>query len=180
MGIYLFSCIPSLSSGKESLLHFVAFFHVASLLSTGVDKEKALELTNSTVFHRGRQWKSSRAGQHNIFFSYFRLISIWKCHPKCNKTSCCIVVWSRQTFWFKLNFLLPKNESVLNILVYLNWFHLQTTRKFCWQPEISGWIQASTYATKYYCSILSSCEWLSTSQWDQMSSYIFMTFVLIN
>ena len=44
------------------LLHFVAFFHVALLLSTGVDNEKvgvdnekALELTNSTVFHRGRQ-----------------------------------------------------------------------------------------------------------------------------
>ena len=41
---------------------FVAFFHVASLLSTGVDNEKvgvdtekALELTNSPVFHRGRQ-----------------------------------------------------------------------------------------------------------------------------
>ena len=49
--------------GKElRLLHFVAFFHVASLFSTGVDNkkggvdnEKALELTNSTVFHRGRQ-----------------------------------------------------------------------------------------------------------------------------
>ena len=44
------------------LLHFVAFFHVTSLFSTevdnkkgGVDNEKALELTNSTVFHRGRQ-----------------------------------------------------------------------------------------------------------------------------
>ena len=44
------------------LLHFVAFFHVASLFSTGVDNEKvgvdnekALELTNSTVFHRGTQ-----------------------------------------------------------------------------------------------------------------------------
>ena len=55
------------------MLHFVAFFHVALLLSTeaenkkaGVDNEKALELTNSTVFH----------------------------------------------------FLLPKNESVLKILVY--------------------------------------------------------------
>ena len=38
---------------------FVAFFHVASLFSTGVDNkkvgvdnEKALELTNSTVFHK--------------------------------------------------------------------------------------------------------------------------------
>ena len=47
---------------KSFLLHFVAFFHVASLFSTGVDNEKvgvdnknALELTNSTVFHRGRQ-----------------------------------------------------------------------------------------------------------------------------
>ena len=44
------------------LLHFVAFFHVASLFSTrvdnekvGVDNEKTLDLTNSTVFHRGRQ-----------------------------------------------------------------------------------------------------------------------------
>ena len=59
------------------LLHFVAFFHVASLFSTGVDNkkvgvdnEKALELTNSTVFHRGRQRKSSRAGQQNIFFIF--------------------------------------------------------------------------------------------------------------
>jgi hypothetical protein len=59
------------------LLHFVAFFHVASLFSTGVDNEKggvdnekALELTNSTVFHRGRQWKSSRAGQQNTFFIF--------------------------------------------------------------------------------------------------------------
>ena len=33
------------------LLHFVAFFHVASLLSTGVDNEKALELDNRIFFH---------------------------------------------------------------------------------------------------------------------------------
>ena len=59
------------------LLHFVAFFHVASLFSTGVenekvgvDNEKALELTNSTVFHKGRQWKSSRARQQNNFFTF--------------------------------------------------------------------------------------------------------------
>ena len=32
--------------------------------------EKALELTNNTVFHRGRQWKSSRAGQQNNFFIF--------------------------------------------------------------------------------------------------------------
>ena len=28
------------------------------------------------------------------------------------------MAWSRQTFWFELNFLLPKNESVLKILLY--------------------------------------------------------------
>ena len=57
-------------AGFQSLIYFVAFFHVASLLYTGVenkkvgvDNEKVLELTNSTVFHRGRQWKSYRAGQ---------------------------------------------------------------------------------------------------------------------
>ena len=103
------------------LLHFVAFFHVASLISTEVDNrkvevdnKKALELTNSTVFHRSRQWKSSRAGQQNIFFIFQPDFNV-EISPK---TSCCIVAWSRQTFWFKLNFLLPKNESVLNILVY--------------------------------------------------------------
>ena len=57
------------------------------------------------------------AGQQ-IFFQ----ISAWfQCRnitQICNKTSCCIVAWSRQTFWVQLNFLLPKNESVLNILVY--------------------------------------------------------------
>ena len=62
------------------LLHFVAFFHVATLLSTGVDSkkvgvdnEKALELTNSTVSIRVDNKKSSRAGQQNIF-SYSSLI----------------------------------------------------------------------------------------------------------
>ena len=58
-------------------MHFVAFFHVASLFSTGVDiekvgvdNEKALELTNRAVFHRGRQRKSSRAGKQNNFFIF--------------------------------------------------------------------------------------------------------------
>ena len=50
------------AAGFTHLLHFVAFFHVASLFSigvdnekVGVDNEKALELTNSTVFHWDRQ-----------------------------------------------------------------------------------------------------------------------------
>ena len=58
-------------------MHFVAFFHVASLFSTGVDNkkvgidnEKALELTNSTVFHRGIQQKCSIAGKQTNYFIF--------------------------------------------------------------------------------------------------------------
>jgi hypothetical protein len=96
------------------LLHFVAFFHVASLFSTGVDNEKvgvdnekALELTNRTVFHRGRQWKSSRAGQQNNFFIFqsdFNIeispknatkhpVALWHDHAKhsgLNSIFCCL------------------------------------------------------------------------------------------
>jgi hypothetical protein len=73
----------------------------------GVDNEKALELTNSTVFHRCRQWKSSRAGQQNTFF-IFQPDFNKEISPK-NATKH-PVAWSRQSFWFKLNFLLPENE----------------------------------------------------------------------
>ena len=48
---------PILKHGNHLLLHFVAFFHVASLLSTGadnkkvgVDNEKLLELDNRIDF----------------------------------------------------------------------------------------------------------------------------------
>ena len=54
--------VSEIETKYKYLLHFVAFFHVASLISTevdnrkvGVDNKKALELTNSAVFHRGRQ-----------------------------------------------------------------------------------------------------------------------------
>ena len=64
------------------MLHFVAFLHVASLFSTGVDNEKvgvdnekALELTNSTVFHRVDNGKALEL-DNRIIFSYFSLISI--------------------------------------------------------------------------------------------------------
>ena len=87
--------------GKKSLLHFVAFFHVASLFlcrgdnrRVGVDNKRALELTNSTVFHRVRQWKGSRAGQQNIFFCISAWFQYRNITQKCNKTSCCIVAWS--------------------------------------------------------------------------------------
>ena len=60
--LVLFESCETQQVGCDFLLHFVAFFHVASLFSTGVDNkkcgvdnEKALELTNSTVFHMGRQ-----------------------------------------------------------------------------------------------------------------------------
>ena len=62
-----------------------------------------------------RIWKRSR---DDIFFHISTWFQYRNINPKCNKTSCCIVPWSRQTFWLKLNFLLSKNESVLNILVY--------------------------------------------------------------
>ena len=65
---------------KNGLLHFVAFFHVASLFSTGVDNknvevhnEKALELTNSTVFHRVDNEKALEL-DNRFFFSDFSLI----------------------------------------------------------------------------------------------------------
>ena len=70
------------------LLHFVAFFHVASLLSAGVDNKKT----------GGRQWKSSRAGQQNIFFIFQSDFNI-EILPK-NETKHPV----RQTFWFKFNF----------------------------------------------------------------------------
>ena len=61
------NCVPSISY----LLHFVAFLHVASLFSTGVDNkklgvdnEKALELDN------------------RIIFSYLSLILMKKYHAK--------------------------------------------------------------------------------------------------
>ena len=48
------------------LLHFVAFFHVASLLSTGVDNEK-VEVDN----------KKALELDNSIIFSHFSLISIY-------------------------------------------------------------------------------------------------------
>ena len=33
----------------------------------GLDNKKALELDNGTVFHKGKEQKSSRAGQQNNF-----------------------------------------------------------------------------------------------------------------
>ena len=61
------------------LLHFVAFFHVASLFSIGVDKKKvvvenvkALVLTNCTVF----LGLDGEKALDRIIFSYFTLISM--------------------------------------------------------------------------------------------------------
>ena len=80
-------------------LHFVAFFWVELLLlievnneKVWVDNEKALELKE-----------------------FFHISACFQCRNIIQKY---IVAWSRQAFWFKLNFLLPKNESVWNILVY--------------------------------------------------------------
>ena len=59
--------------GKLEQYHFVAFcsFFPCSLtvfhMCTGVDNEKALKLTNSAVFHKG---KRTRAGQQNNLFIF--------------------------------------------------------------------------------------------------------------
>ena len=56
-----------------------------------------------------------------LVWAGIRTHDLFKCRnitQRCNKTSCCIVAWYGQTFCFKLNFLLPKNESVFNILGY--------------------------------------------------------------
>ena len=76
----------------------------------GIDNEKALELTNSTVFHRGRQQKSSRAGQQNIFL-IFEPDFNEEISPK-NATKHPVAYWHDHAKHSGLN------ESVLNILVY--------------------------------------------------------------
>ena len=54
---YFFEIIFSRGLWDMSLLHFVAFFHVASLFSTGVENKKVA----------GRQQKSSRADKQHCF-----------------------------------------------------------------------------------------------------------------
>ena len=46
------------------------------------------------VVHRGRQWKSYRAGQQNISFHISTWFQYRNITQKFNKTSCCIVTWS--------------------------------------------------------------------------------------
>ena len=131
-----------------SLLHFVAFFHVASLFSKGVDNKKdgvdnenALELTNSTVFHRGRQWKSSRAGQQNNFFTFQPDFNIEN-HPKMQQN---ILLHSSMIIdhaWHSgLNLIFCCRKSVLNRV----WFRplsnkLQTLE--CLRGEIIPYIKS--------------------------------------
>ena len=56
---------PILKHGSYVLFHFVAFFHVASQLSTGVDNEK-MGVDNEKALELDKR----------IHFSYFSLISI--------------------------------------------------------------------------------------------------------
>ena len=79
------------------LLHFVAFYPVASLLSTGVDNEKALEVDN------------------RIIFSHFSLISIYKYHPKMQQN---ILLHSGKHFGLNSICCCLKMKSILNILGY--------------------------------------------------------------
>ena len=59
-----------------------------------------------------------------IFFPYLQYKKIiWKC----NKASCCIITWSQLTLWFKLNFLMPRNEINLEHFRVFSW----TISKIC-------------------------------------------------
>ena len=78
---------------------------------------KALELTNSTVFHRGRQWKSSIARQQNICFIFQPDFDI-KYHPKVQQNILLHSGMIMPNILASTNFLLSKNKSVLNILGY--------------------------------------------------------------
>ena len=71
---------PSYQGKLLILLHFVAFFHVASLFSTGVDNEK-VGVDNEKALELGSR----------IIFSHFTLLQYRNITQKSNKTSFCIV-----------------------------------------------------------------------------------------
>ena len=144
------------------MLHFIAFLQVASLVHKG---------THYTTEKWGVDYKKALALDNRIFFFKFQPDFNVEVLPK---TSCCIVAWSRQTFWFKLNFFLPKNESILNILVYFSRLKAShksiklfsnictlkcsqlisssDTKKMLLTEEMSGWIQAAMQQnTNSYC-----------------------------
>ena len=72
---------------KPFLLHFVAFFHVASMFSTGVDNEKV----------RVDNEKAKMFSTDFIFRKQENLVDNQKCQagfrPLCNRMFCCIFGW---------------------------------------------------------------------------------------
>ena len=90
-----------------------------------------------------------------------------------------ILLHSGVTFWFKLNFLLPKNESVLNILVYfLNEYTLKGSqlisssdnKKILMTTRIVR-LDSGHYATKYYDSLMSTKalpSYTPITQWKKL------------
>ena len=60
-----------------------------------------------------------------------------------NLIFCCLKMKSVSNMHCRV-FSLTITNIVLNTPYnVLNWFHLQTTRKSCWQPDVVGWIQAT-------------------------------------
>ena len=57
------------------------------------------------------------------------------------------------------------------ILNDLNWFHLVTTRKSCWQPEMSGWIQVAIEIMTCFIYILDSSNSSSLTFWTSQFTY---------
>ena len=59
----------------------------------------------------------------------------------------------------------------------LNWFHLQTTRKSCRQPEMSGWIQA-TMQLNTIVTMLHRVSYLYSSLTQWVPKYVYLSFPL--
>ena len=111
-------------------------------------------------------------------FSYFSLIQYRNITKNCNKTSCCIVVWSHLKFLFELDFLLPKNVISFDHLWVFSWSISKIVSRLClskickiilknslkysqlmsasdnkkiWLTTRNVRLDSGHYATKYYC-----------------------------
>ena len=149
------------------LLNFVAFSSVASLFSIGVDNRKGGDLIPVWAHF----WFGSTSGLGPL------LVRALKNHPKMLQNI--LLHSSMITPDIGLNsiFCCLKMKWVLNIV--LNWFHFQTTRKSCWQPEMSGWIQATMHQNTISCSVSFSQDIYQTFIWE-MKKYLVKTKLHIN
>ena len=94
----------------KRLLHFAAFFKLASLFSTKVDNKK-VGVDNEKVGVDNKKALELDSGHTTLHFHISTHFNE-KYHLKIQQ-SCCI--WSRLTLWLKLDCLLPKIEICLEL-----------------------------------------------------------------